>query len=161
MYAHSKACRPDQDRVDIGAYCPIGSMVRESYDGIIGDAPVGAIPLRRVATFRGSLRRHADTAMIGEEGMMSQQTPEQCETGRAVPAEPECGGHRRGRQQPFRGGARGPGGTAGARVRGLHGGPVPVWRTGWPSAVWRRWSWSRRECTGYRCSGRWKSGASR
>ena len=44
-------------------------MVRESYDGIIGDAPLGAIPLERVATVRGSLRRHAYTA--GEEGMMS------------------------------------------------------------------------------------------
>ena len=54
-----------------------------------------------------------------------EQTPEQRKTGRAVPAEPERGGHRRGRYQPFRGGARRPGGAAGARVRGLHGGPVP------------------------------------
>ena len=64
---------------------------RESYDGIIGDAPTGAIPLRRVATFRGSLRRHV--YLVGVEGMMSQRTPEQRETGRAVPAEPERGGH--------------------------------------------------------------------
>ena len=69
MYAHGKARRPDQDRVDTGAYCPIRSMVRESYDGIIGDAPIGAIPLRRVATFRGSLRRHV--YLVGVEGMMS------------------------------------------------------------------------------------------
>ena len=34
---------------DTGAYCPFGSMVREPYDGIIGDAPIGAIPLGRVA----------------------------------------------------------------------------------------------------------------
>ena len=69
MYAHGKARRPDQDRVDTGAYCPIHSMVRGSYDGIIGDAPIGAIPLRRVATLRGSLRRHV--YLVGVEGMMS------------------------------------------------------------------------------------------
>ena len=55
--------------MDTGAYCPIRSMARESYDGIIGDAPIGAIPLRRVATFRGSLRRHV--YLVGVEGMMS------------------------------------------------------------------------------------------
>ena len=32
---------------------------------------------------------------------------------------------------------------------------------GWPSAVWRRWSWSPPACTEYRCSGCWKSGTSR
>ena len=57
--------------MDTGAYCPIRSMARESYDGIIGDAPIGAIPLRRVATFRGSLRRHVYLA--GVEGMMSRR----------------------------------------------------------------------------------------
>ena len=41
MYAHGEACRPDQDREDIGAYCLIYSMVWEPYDGIIGDAPLG------------------------------------------------------------------------------------------------------------------------
>ena len=30
-------------------------MIREPYDGIIGDAPTGALPLGRVATIRGSL----------------------------------------------------------------------------------------------------------
>ena len=69
MYAHGKARRPDQDRADSGAYCPNRSMVREPYDGIIGDAPIGAIPLRRVATLRGSLRRHV--YLVGVEGMMS------------------------------------------------------------------------------------------
>ena len=69
MYAHGKARRPGQDRVDTGAYCPNRSMVREPYDGIIGDAPIGAIPLRRVATLRGSLRRHV--YLVGVEGMMS------------------------------------------------------------------------------------------
>ena len=40
MYAHGEVCRLDEDRAGIGAYCPIGSMVRESYDSIIGDAPL-------------------------------------------------------------------------------------------------------------------------
>ena len=44
-------------------------MVREPYDGIIGDAPIGAIPLGRVATVCGALRRHAYTAMV--EAVMS------------------------------------------------------------------------------------------
>ena len=57
--------------MDTGAYCPIRSMARESYDGIVGDAPIGAIPLRRVATFRGSLRRHV--YLVGVEGMMSRR----------------------------------------------------------------------------------------
>ena len=70
-YAHGEACRPDEDRADAGAYCPIGSMVREPYDCIIGDAPIGAIPLGRVATARGSLRRHAYTAIV--EAMMSRR----------------------------------------------------------------------------------------
>ena len=69
MYAHDEACHPDEDRLATGAHCPTKSMVREPYDCIIGDAPTGAIPLGRVATIRGSLRRHADTAMV--EAMMS------------------------------------------------------------------------------------------
>ena len=69
MYAHGEACRPDEDRADTGAYCPSRSMVREPYDCIIGEAPIGAIPLGRVATVRGSLRRHAYAAMV--EAMMS------------------------------------------------------------------------------------------
>ena len=64
MYAHGEACRPDKDRADSGAYCPTRSMVREPYDGIIGEAPIGAIPLGRVATVRGSLRRHAYTVIL-------------------------------------------------------------------------------------------------
>ena len=71
MYAHGEACRPDEDRADSGAYCPNHSMVREPYDCIIGDAPIGAIPLGRVATVRSSLRRHAYTAMV--EAMMSRR----------------------------------------------------------------------------------------
>ena len=113
-------------------------MVRESYGGIIGDAPIRAIPFGRVATVRGSLRRCAYAAML--EGEYDDDTPEECETGEpncsgagasargAVPGKPERGGHRRGRQQPFRGGVRRPRGAAGARVRRLHGGPVPSGR---------------------------------
>ena len=70
-YAHGGACRTDEDRAGAGAYCPIHSMVREPYDGIIGDALIRAIPLGRVATARGSLRRHAYTAMV--EAMMSRR----------------------------------------------------------------------------------------
>ena len=62
-YAHGGAGRTDEDRAGAGAYCLIHSMVRELYDCIIGDAPIGAIPLGRVATARGSLRRHAYTAI--------------------------------------------------------------------------------------------------
>ena len=62
-------CRLDEDRAGIGAYCPIGSMVRESYDGIIGDAPAGAIPFHRLFDVGDSLRRHAYAAIVG--GMMS------------------------------------------------------------------------------------------
>ena len=69
MYAHDEACHPDEDRLATGAHCPTKSMVREPYDCIIGDAPTGAIPLGRVATIRGSLRRHAYTAIV--EAMMS------------------------------------------------------------------------------------------
>ena len=76
----------------------------------------------RVATVRGSLRRHAYTAMA--EAMMSR---------RQSRAKPEglsqlnlnAAGIDVGATSHFRGGARRPGGAAGARVRGLHGGPVP------------------------------------
>ena len=71
MYAHGEACRSDEDRADTGAYCPNRSMVREPCDGIIGDAPIRAIPLGRVTTVRGSLRRHADTALV--EAMMNRR----------------------------------------------------------------------------------------
>ena len=40
-----EACRTDQDRVDVGAYCPIHSLVREFYDYIIGDAPLWGDPV--------------------------------------------------------------------------------------------------------------------
>ena len=69
MYAHREACRPDQGREDSGAYCPLGSVVRESYDGIIGDAPTGAIPFGRLYVVSDSLRRHAYTVIV--EAVMS------------------------------------------------------------------------------------------
>ena len=53
-------------------------MVRGSYGGIIGDAPTGAIPLGRMATVRGSLRRHAYAAML--EGYDDSESEER-ETG--------------------------------------------------------------------------------
>ena len=69
MYAHGEACRPDQGREDIGAYCPLGSVVRESYDCIIGDAPPEAIPFGRVYVVSDFLRRHAYTVIV--EAVMS------------------------------------------------------------------------------------------
>ena len=69
MYAHGEACRPDQDREDTGAYCPLGSVVRESCDCIIGDAPPEAIPFGRLYVVSGSLRRPAYTVIV--EGLMS------------------------------------------------------------------------------------------
>ena len=61
--------KSSQGRVDTGAYCPIHSMVRESYDCLIGDAPTGAIPLGRLTTVRDSLRRCAYTIIV--EAVMS------------------------------------------------------------------------------------------
>ena len=158
MYAHGEACRPEKDRADFGAYCPNRSMVREPYDCIIGEAPIGAIPLGRVATVRGSLRRHAYTAMV--EAMMSRRQSSAKPAGLsqlnlnaagidvgatshyvAVPAGQE--------EPPVR------------EFEGFHGGPVPFGGLAWQSVVWRPWSWSPPACTGYRCSGCWKNGASR
>ena len=59
----------DQGRMDTGAYCPVDSMVRETCDCIIGDAPTGAIPLGRLSTVRDSLRRCAYTVIM--EAVMS------------------------------------------------------------------------------------------
>ena len=47
----------------------MGSMVWETYDGIIGDAPSRAIPFRRLFDVGASLQGHASKA--GVEGMMS------------------------------------------------------------------------------------------
>ena len=48
-----------------------GSMVRESYDGIIGDAPSRAIPFHRLFDVGDSLRRHVYAEIA--EGMMSER----------------------------------------------------------------------------------------
>ena len=69
MYAHGEACCPDQDREDTGAYCPLSSVVRESCDCIIGDAPPEAIPFGRLYIVSDSLRQPAYTVIV--EGMMS------------------------------------------------------------------------------------------
>ena len=71
MYAHGEACCPDQGREDTGAYCPLSSVVRESCDCIIGDAPTGAIPFGRLYIVSDSLRRHAYTVIV--EGLMSRR----------------------------------------------------------------------------------------
>ena len=68
-YAHGETCCLDEGRVDVGADCPLGSMVWESYDCIIGDAPSGAIPFHRLFNVSDSLRRHV--YLVGVEGMMS------------------------------------------------------------------------------------------
>ena len=47
----------------------MGSMVRESYDGIIGDFPGRAIPFHRLFDVGDSLRRHVYAAIV--EGIMS------------------------------------------------------------------------------------------
>ena len=49
---------------DVGALCPFESMVRVSYDGIIGDAPGEALPLERLFEVSDILRRHAYFTMV-------------------------------------------------------------------------------------------------
>ena len=68
-YAHGETCCLDEDRIDVGADCPLASMVRESCDCIIGDARPEAIPFGRLYVVSDSLRRHAYTVIV--EGMMS------------------------------------------------------------------------------------------
>ena len=68
-YAHGETCCPDQGREDTGAYCPLSSVVRESCDCIIGDAPPEAIPFGRLYIVSDSLRQPAYTVIV--EGMMS------------------------------------------------------------------------------------------
>ena len=61
----------DQGRMATGAYCPIGSMVRETCDCIIGDAPTGRSRWGDCFTVRDSLRRCAYTVIV--EVMMSRR----------------------------------------------------------------------------------------
>ena len=87
---HGEACRLDRDRVCTGGYYPMDSMVREPCDGIIGDAPAGAIPFHRLFDVVGSLRRRA---LEGNPGGGDEQRQERCRTGGTVPAEPQRGRH--------------------------------------------------------------------
>ena len=68
-YAHGETCCLDEDRINVGADCPLASMVRESCDCIIGDARPEAIPFGRLCVVNDSLRRHAYTVIV--EGIMS------------------------------------------------------------------------------------------
>ena len=43
--------------MDTGSYCPARSLVRETCDCVIGEAPTSAFPLERFSTVRDSLRR--------------------------------------------------------------------------------------------------------
>ena len=55
--------------MDTGAYCPVDSMVWETCDGIIGDAPGRGDPVGEIVTVRDSLRRWAYKAIV--EAVMS------------------------------------------------------------------------------------------
>ena len=68
-YAHGETCCLDEDRINVGADCPLASMVREICDCIIGDARPEAIPFGRLCVVSDSLRRHAYTVIV--EGIMS------------------------------------------------------------------------------------------
>ena len=83
-------------------------MVRETCDGIIGDAPVGEIVY--------SSRLPPTMGLHGYGGGSDAQRQEQHESAGVVPAESERGGYRHGRHRPFRRGALRPHGTAGAGV---------------------------------------------
>ena len=132
MYADGKGYRPDQDRPGIGAYCPFGSMVRETCDCIIGDAPLGAIPFHRLFDISVSPRRHRYLA--GAEAMMSSgKKPEGLSqlnlkaagidvgaTSHYVAVSPDRA------EQPVR--------ESPPSRR-----TCTVWRTGWGSVAWRPW----------------------
>ena len=69
----------------------MGSMVQEPYDGIIGDAPVErsrSIDCSTLVVPSGD----APYKVI-LEAVMSSRGKSSAKTGRAVPAEPERGGH--------------------------------------------------------------------
>ena len=110
------------------------------------------IPFGRLATVRGSLRRCAHAAML--EGYDDAKSEERETGGKGyvggespLPAglsqvNLNCGGRRRGGQQPFRG--RCPPTGRSHRCKNLRLSPrtCTAWRTGWVSAGWKRWSWS-------------------
>ena len=132
MYGYGKGCRPDQDRADIGAYCPLGSMVRETCDCIIGDAPSGAIPFQRLFDISVSLRRHLYLA--GAEAMMSSSKSGKKPEGLSQ-LNLNAAGIDVGATSHFVAVPADRAAAAGARVRGLHGGPVPS--GGLAGGVWR------------------------
>ena len=71
-------------------------------------------------------------------------------------AEPERGGHRRGRYQPV----AVPADRSEQPVREYEAFTADLYRLADPSVGSRPWSWSPPECIGYPCSGCWKSEAS-
>ena len=56
---------PDRGRKGIGADCPVNSMVWESCDRIIGDVPVGTLPLDRLHAIDDSFRQPAYPVRAG------------------------------------------------------------------------------------------------
>ena len=149
-YAHGETCCLDEDRINVGADCPLASIVRESCDCIIGDARPEAIPFGRLCVVGDSLRRHAYTVIV--EGIMS--------TGQSS-AKPaglsqlnlNAAGIDVGATSHFRSGVLPAGRSSRCRSLGPSRRTCTVWPIGWPSAACRPWSWSRRGCTGYRSSG--------
>ena len=119
----------------------------------MGDAPTGAIPLGRVATIRGSLRRHAYTATV--KAMMSRGKSN------AKPAElsqlhRNAAGIDVGATSHF---VAVPADRAEQPVQEFEAFTTDLYRLAdWlGSAAWRPWSWSPLAFTGYHCSGCWKS----
>ena len=69
VYAPVGSCCRDEDREVSGAFCPYHSMVWESYDCIIGDAPWWVIPFGRVCVVSGSIPQHGTEIIV--EAVMS------------------------------------------------------------------------------------------
>ena len=69
----------------IGALCPVDSMVRASYDGIIGDVPLGTLPFERLSEAHGAPRRHAHSILA--EGVMDRRKKENGERTLGLPGE--------------------------------------------------------------------------
>ena len=89
-------------------------MVRESYDGIIGDAPSGAIPFHRLFDISDSLRRHV--YVVGVEGMMSSRRKSRAKPEGLSQLNLNAAGIDSGGHQPLCGSSRRPRGAAGAGV---------------------------------------------
>ena len=61
----------EETGLGIGVFCPLQSMVRVPYDGIIGDVPLGTLPFERLCEAHGTLRRHAYFTVA--EGVMDRR----------------------------------------------------------------------------------------